>query len=88
MFAKVITHPARMCAESTLCVPVREVRSKIRLELRREAAGMHPPLSISTSYGIVMDFTFRVSDKIETKTARKREEDCSPSQGLYTIEGG
>ena len=49
---------------------------------------MHPPLSISMSYGIVKDFPFRVSDKIETKTARKREEDCSPSQGLYTIEGG
>jgi len=48
------------------------VRSKIRLELRKEAAVMHPPLSISMSYGFSEDFTGSVSDKMQTKIARKR----------------
>jgi len=33
---------------------------------------MHPPLSISMSYGFSEDFPGSVSDKMQTKIARKR----------------
>ena len=43
-----------------------------RLKLLMEAAGMHPPFYLSSSYGHPVSEVTKVSDKMQTKTAKKR----------------
>jgi hypothetical protein len=66
-------------------------RSKNRLELRKEAAGMHPPFSVSISCGHPFLDVTKVSDKMQTKTAQKETRNAVARiipglPNLYTME--
>ena len=63
-------------------------RSKNRLELRKEAAGMHPPFSVSISCGHTILEVTKVSDKMQTKTAQKETQDLHPRSLKSLYNGG
>ena len=70
------SHPGQGCPNSCPGGDRGLIRCKIRLELRKEAAGMHPPFSVSISYGHPICEVTTISDKMQTKTAQKRDPGC------------
>lgn len=71
--------------ESASCAPWKRKRCKIRLELQLRGAEMRLSLYISVSYGDAPGILPGDSDKMETKTARKRGAGLLPHPNFKSL---
>ena len=71
------------CLESCLETPGDGNRCKIRLELRKGLQGCTPFFCVSVSCRIDQHFLSAISDKMQTKTAKKKTQDHSQVSQIF-----